>query len=53
MSYNDLSDEEKQEFKVMLEDLHTIFDFEEIPAEDIQDIISKLKSKITWISCIT
>lgn len=44
MSYNDLNDEEKQEFKVMLEDLHTIFDFEEIPAEDIPDIISKLKS---------
>jgi len=44
MSYRDLSDEEKQEFKLMIGDLHTIFDFDEIPAEDIPDVISKLKS---------
>lgn len=44
MSYRDLTQEESSRFDLMIEDLRTIFEYDEIPAEDIPDILSELKS---------
>lgn len=44
MSYKDLSAEEQKQFENMIADLHSIFQMDEILAEKIQDVLSKLKS---------
>ena len=44
MSNNDLNEDEEIRFELMIEDLKNIFEYEEIPAEDISDLISELKS---------
>jgi len=45
MSFKNLSPDEQRQFDAMIADLHTIFDMDEILAENIQDILSNLKSE--------
>ena len=45
MSYNDLNEEEITRFELMKKDLEKIFSYDEIPAEDIPDLLSELESE--------
>lgn len=44
MSFLNLSDDESDSFRIIIEDLHFLFGLDEILSQDIQDVLSKLKS---------
>lgn len=45
MSYRNLTEDEKESFDLIIEDLHFLFGLNEILSQDIPDVLSKLKSE--------